>query len=651
MQFRYLNIWHFVIRFVLLLNVHKLIFMKLKFTLFFILLFKFSFHICGQQTVTFGLGNTKNITVTSSSKSIDGAKTLQSSGYLPNLNSASRFLSQATLGAKISEIQLVANLGKEKWLDTQLELPNFFGMEAYVKELHKIRVDSMLRNNPSGGYTLDNVNVENWFFNASWFQGSLTAPDVVRWRMALALSEILVVSRNSDLDGEPYGMASYYDILLRNAFGNYRTLLDSITYHPAMGSYLTFLNNHAANPSKQIYPDENYAREIMQLFSIGLFKLNLDGSEMKDANNKSIPTYSNTDIANLAKVFTGLGWGDRPYLGQNKKDKFSYTKRMKFFPLDSLDWSYYHGNLIYKGHDPSAKIFLGSYLPNRSSLPTAQWELDISDALTIIFNHPNVAPFISRRLIQRLVSSNPSPAYIRRIATIFNNNGLGVRGDLKAVMRAILLDPEACDCNADQNSNYSGMLREPFVRYMNLMRGLKLTTKGGIYRNSMNDIYTRIEQIPLNSPSVFNFFKPDYIPDGDLKAANKYAPEFQLLNSQTLTGYVNALNRWLIDDSPSELWSLFSNETYKSDQNPRFDLAMDSTLAKNENISQLLDKYNLILAHGAIPKANIETIRRAVVSMPYTYDYYGKPNQDDIYRRIRMAIFLIMSSPDYLINR
>jgi uncharacterized protein (DUF1800 family) len=625
-------------------------FMKLKLTVFFIFLFKIS-QICGQQTVTFGLGNTKNITVTSSSNSSDGAKTLQSSGYLPNLNSASRFLSQATLGAKLADIQSVANLGKEKWLDNQLAMSNSFSMSGYVRYMHRIRVDSMLRNNPSGGYTLDNVGVENWFFDASWFQGSLTAPDAVRWRTALALSEILVVSRNSDLDGEPYGMASYYDILLRNAFGNYRAILDSITYHPAMGSYLTFLNNKAANPAKQIYPDENYAREIMQLFSIGLFKLNLDGSEMKDANNKSIPTYTNTDIANLAKVFTGLGWGDRRYLGQYQKDKWSYTKRMKFFPLDSLDWSYWNGNPIYKGHDPGAKTFLGSTIPNRTSLPTAQWEQDIPDALNIIFNHPNVAPFVSRRLIQRLVTSNPSPAYIQRIATIFNNNGSGVRGDLKAVVRAILLDPEACDCNADQNSNYAGMLREPFVRYMNLMRGLKLTTQGGVYRNSMNDIYNRIEQIPLYSPTVFNFFKPDYIPDGDLKTANRYAPEFQLLNSQTLTGYANALNRWLIDDSPSEFWNLFDNETYKPDQDPSFDLASDSTLAKNDYVPQLLDKYNMILAHGAIPKANLEIIRKAIVSMPYTYDWQGKVNQDDIYRRIRIAVFLIMSSPDYLINR
>ncbi|MCU0470501.1 MAG: DUF1800 domain-containing protein [Arcicella sp.] len=623
--------------------------MKSKFIFFFIFLFKLNTHINAQQTITFGLGNVKNVTVTSSSSTTDGAKTLQSSGYLPNYNAASRFLSHATLGAKMTDIQNVANVGKEQWIDNQLNMPNSFGMETYLRSLHQIIVDSLRRNNPAGNYTLDNTDVQNWHFDATWFQGAMTAPDVLRWRVALALSEILVVSRISDLDGEPYGLASYYDILLSNAFGNYRTILDKITYHPAMGSYLTFLNNHATNTTKQIYPDENYAREIMQLFSIGLYKLNLDGTEMKDANNKSIPTYTNTDIANLAKVFTGLGWGDRPYLGHYQKDKWSYTKRMKFFPLDSLE--YYQGwwqPKIYNGHEPGAKSFLGSTVPSR---PVVQGEQDIQDALNIVFNHPNVAPFISRRLIQRLVSSNPSPAYIQRVATVFNNNGSGVRGDLKAVVRAILLDPEACDCNADQTNNYAGMLREPFVRYMNLMRGLKLTTQGSTYRNTMYSLYNAIEQIPMYSPTVFNFFQPDYIPDGDLKTAGKYAPEFQLLNSQTLTGYMNALNGWLINDDPTEFWYLFPNESYKPDLDPGFDLAADSSLATNEKLPQLLDKYNMLLAHGAVSKSNIEIIRNAIASMPYTYDYYGQPNEEDIYRRIRVAIFLIMSSPDYLINR
>ena len=623
--------------------------MNLRFITVIIILSLLNSYAFAQQTVIFGLGTVKNVTVSSSSTSNSGLSTLQSSGYLPNYNSAARFLSQATLGTNLTEIQNVATLGKEQWLDAQLNMTNSFGMETYLRSLHQIIVDSLLRNTPTGGYTLDNVSLNNWHFDATWFQGSMTAPDMLRWRVALALSEIFVVSRVSDLDNDPYGMASYYDVLLSNAFGNYRTLLDKITYHPAMASYLTFMNNHATNSSKQIYPDENYAREIMQLFSIGLYKLNIDGSEMKDANNKPIPTYTNSDIAGLAKVFTGLGWGDRQYLGQSQKDKWSFTKRLKFYPLDSLEYyQHYYRPTIYNGHEPGSKTFLGSTIPNR---PVIQGEQDIQDALNTIFNHANVGPFMARRLIQRLVSSNPSPAYIQRVATVFNNNGSGVRGDLKAVIRAILLDPEACDCNIDKSNNYAGMLREPFVRYMNLMRGLKLTTTGGVYRNAMNDLYDRIEQIPIYSPTVFNFFQPDYIPDGDLKIAQKYAPEFQLLNSQTLTGYINGLNRWLINDDPNEFWQLFTGETYKADQDPRFDLSPDYSLARNDKLPQLLDKYNLILAHGSITKGNIEIIRKAIASMPYAENTSGVPDPDKCFRRVRIAIYLIMASPDYLINR
>jgi Protein of unknown function (DUF1800) len=254
-------------------------------------------------------------------------------------------------------------------------------------------------------------------------------------------------------------------------------------------------------------------------------------------------------------------------------------------------------------------------------------------------------------LIQRLISSNPSPDYIQRVATIFNNNGSGVRGDLKAVIKAILLDPEARDNNPDDNSNYAGMLREPFIRYMNLMRGLKLTTTGGVYRNVLYNVYDRLDQIPMASNTVFNFFQPDYQPDGDLKIAGKYAPEFQLLNSQTLTNYFNALNEWVVRDNPTNYWSYFGSEKNKEDQNPSFDLRADNILTKNNRLAELLDKYNLILAHGRLSASSIAAIKTVILGIPLREDSLGVPNEDDAYLRIRMAIYLMMSSPDYLINR
>jgi uncharacterized protein (DUF1800 family) len=609
--------------------------------------------IVAQRIVTFGLGNAKSVSVTASSNDNTGIRTLQNSGYLPNQNAASRFLSQATLGKNISQIQNVATIGIESWVNTQLNLPNLFNIQSYVLGIHQSIVDSLLRDTPSGGYTLANTNVSDWHFDIAWFQGAMTSSDVLRWRVGLALSEIFVTSRNSSFQNNPYALSSYYDMLMNNAFGNYRTLLDNMTYHPVMGEYLTFLNNHATDiaDGKQVYPDENYAREIMQLFSIGLYKLNIDGTEQKDANNKSIPTYDNNDIAGLAKVFTGLSWGDSRYLGDDDKDEWSYTKRMKFFGIDSSDakkntWK--TNPRIVNGHEPGGKSFLGQTIPNR---PVLQGELDIQDALNVVFNHPNVGPFLSRRLIQRLVNSNPSSAYIQRVATVFNNNGSGVRGDLKAVIKAILLDPEARDNNADENSNYAGMLREPFVRYMNLMKGVKLTTTGGVYRNVLYNTYDQLDQIPMASNTVFNFFQPDYQPDGDLKSAGKFAPEFQLLNAQTLTNYFNALNEWLVKDNPSSFWSYFGNEKYKTDQNARFDFVLDNVLTKNIRLAELLDKYNMILAHGRLSANSIAAIKTVLLGIPLREDVSGVPNVNDAYLRIRMAIYLIMSSPDYLINR
>ncbi len=606
-----------------------------------------------QQTTTIGKGNLQKVNVFSSSTAVNGQRTLTSTGFLPNYSAAARFLSQATFGNTYTEIQKVANQGIEKWLDDQLAMSNSFRIETYVQNLHQSMVDSLNIKNNVNTYTLANVGVSNWHFDAAWFQGCMTAPDQLRWRVAFALSEILVTSRISAFDGNPYALASYYDVLMDNAFGNYRTLLDKITYHPAMGSYLTFLNNHATDVGKQTYPDENYAREIMQLFSIGLYQLNLDGSEKKDANGQLIPTYNNDDIANLAKVFTGLSWGDGTYLGINAKDIWSYTKRMKFYGIDSSDakknpWK--TNPRIVDGHERGAKTFLGSTVDPTASRTAMQGEADIQDALNIIFNHPNVGPFVSRRLIQRLITSNPSPAFIQRIATVFNNNGSGVRGDLKAVIRAILLDPEARNCCGDDTGTF-GKLREPFVRYMNLIKGLNLTVTGGIFRNAMARVYDQTAQRPLSSPSVFNFYSPDYIPNGPLKDTGKVGPEFQLLSSQTLTGYFNALNDWLVNDDPTDYYGLFTGETYKPNQDPKFNTVADYVLTRNDKLPQLLDKYNLILANGRLSTESLNTISQAIKGMPYSEDANGVPNTTEAYRRVRLAIFLIMTSPDYLINK
>lgn len=240
-----------------------------------------------QNTQTFGKGNIKGVTVNASSNASKGIKTLMSTGYIPNPKASSRFLSQATLGPKLTEILSLQNQGIEPWLDEQFAMNPNFNLQNYVQNMHQSMVDSLKLQNPAGNYTLNNVFIDDWAFDVAWFQANMVSMDKLRWRVSLALSQIFVTSRISAFDNNPYALASYYDMLNKNAFGNYRSLIDSVTYHPAMAVYLTYLNNHATDTlaisttnqtKKKVFPDENYAREIMQLFSIGLFELNNNGT-------------------------------------------------------------------------------------------------------------------------------------------------------------------------------------------------------------------------------------------------------------------------------------------------------------------------------------------------------------------------------------
>ena len=607
------------------------------------------------QQVTFGKGYVNGVHVSSSSNSSKSINTLLGNGYLPNAKAASVFLSQATLGATLPNIQTVQIQGIDAWLEQQLQMPNSFNLTSYVQGLHQYMVDSINATRPIPSYTIDSVFAGDILFDIAWFQGAMTSPDELRWRVGLALSEIFVTSRISAFDNNPYALASYYDILHKNALGNYRSLLDSITYSPVMGVYLTYMNNHATDTTdiKQVFPDENYAREVMQLFSIGLYELNQDGTEKKDSQGNPIPTYDNDDIANLAKVFTGLSWAESSYLGQRNKNDRSYIYPMKFFAVDSSDayiryWRSTHR--IVNGHEYGPKTFLNSTIPAR---PIAQGKEDIKDALDILFNHPNVPPFMAIRLIQHLVKSNPSPAYIKRVADVFSNNGEGIRGDLKAVIKAILLDPEARDCCSDSYDKTTGHLREPFLRYMNLTKGLELgKNQGGVYRNVMRDVYNRLEQRPLSSPSVFNFYQPSYVPDGPLAAVGKVGPEFQMLNSLSAANYMNAMHQYLIQNNTVQYWGLFNNESYKPNQDPKFDLSADFDLARDERLNEFLDKYNLILAQGKVSPETVKTIKEAIKSQALRIDSAtGAVNSSDADRRLRLGLFLLMVSPDYMINR
>ncbi len=568
-----------------------------------------------------GMGHVDGVVITSSDANSQPNETLERSGFLPNHNAASKLTAQTTFGATLSTIEEIAEMGFEDWVDTQMSLPLATSLEGEVTTYHDFRRAG--ENDPEAGSSM-------LFWDYAWWQYHMSQPDFLRQRVAFALSEILVISRNSGFGNNPYAFADYYDILLRHAFGNYRDLLQEVTYHPAMGEYLTYINNPKTDIEENRFPDENYAREVMQLFSIGLFELNPDGTRKLDGSGAPIPTYDNDDISEFSKIFTGLMWGDRdPIINQffrNDRDRLSFT-----IPMQMLN----------DMHEPGPKTLLnGSVVPDRSPVDGIA---DIEDALDNLFEHPNVGPFIGKLLIQRLVTSNPSPGYVSRVSAAFDDNGSGVRGDMQAVVKAIILDKEARSCDAVEDSSF-GMLREPFIRYVQLCNAFNLSTESGKFRNAMNDINNLINQMPLSSPSVFNFFQPDHQPIGDIADQDLVAPEFQIVNSQSLIGYLNGLNEWIVRDRPADEWSLYNDEEVPENEKSFFQLDDEIAIATDDRLHELVDRLNLVVAHGRLTQRTEEIIINALKEFP-------DGDREELDQRVRVAIYLVMSSPEFLINR
>jgi uncharacterized protein (DUF1800 family) len=408
---------------------------------------------------------------------------------------AFRFLNQATLGATESDAHLLMKAGFSKWLEWQFNLPASLQTPYIYNQLSR------------SNEVTPPARIDIWLHNA------LHGEDQLRQRVALALSEIMVVSSKGSLSQITPALTSYHDMLANNAFGNYRDLLEDVTLHPAMGIYLSMLGNRNPDIENNVRPDENYAREVLQLFSIGLVELNQDGSVKKDPFGDPIPTYTQEIVEGFAHVFTGWDYNDIA----NNSGPLLLTDPLRTIPMEVRP----------KFHDYGPKTLL-----NGVTLPMSQTgEKDLEDALDNIFEHPNLGPFIATRLIQRLVTSNPTHNYIENIADVFNDNGEGVRGDLGAVVRAILFNPEARWGTAIDTT---GKLKEPLLRVTQIWRAYDATPLGGGHVNlrPAGDL----GQGPLQAESVFNFFSPFYAPSGEIMDAELVAPELQLS-----TDYLNAL--------------------------------------------------------------------------------------------------------------
>ncbi len=595
------------------------------------LLFCFLFIPLSQvaQEVILGAGNSNGISVSTSNDSklyeggfiASGEKTINGDGLDAKRIEAARFLSQATFGANRDLTDHVAEIGIEKWIDQQLVIsPNYLenSIEETYDEIFQIFLDK-------GGDSVDYFFRPHWIhLDYAWWDNTIKGNDLLRQRMAYALSQILVISVESNLAGYGNALASYYDILTRNAFGNYRDVIQEVTESIAMGNYLSHFNNAKTDTVENTNPDENYAREIMQLFTIGLYELNQDGSFKLDEDGNTIDTYDNEDIKEFAKIFTGYSVGARrdsvdPVFGNSL-----FISEVNV-PMKMYD----------EFHEPGEK-----HLINGVTIPAGQTgEKDVSDALDLLFNHENVGPFLATRLIQYFIKSNPTPSYVEDIAMVFNNNGDNVRGDLSAVLKAILLHPEARECEWISHHT-QGKLREPILRYTTIARHFGANSNyNDHFWNLSNSFLSSVDQHPLHAPTVFNFYSPDYSPNGEISDAGLIAPEFEILNSGTSINYANWVYFWVefeyllaarSQDLPEDVDNVIATDLTRL-----FDYAKDADV--------LLDELDSFLCHGQLSQRTRDIIKETLNDQPLT--------ASGLTSRVQLATYLILISPDYNIQK
>lgn len=569
-----------------------------------------------------GAGHDKEIKISASSNQSTAQKTIDGFDIQnqDQLKEASRFLAHSTFGADMATIRMTAAMGYEAWLDEQFSLPMqsmrdmLYTIAPLLNDFDEEEMEEE-EDIPAGAYQT----------RSSWFQYNITAPDLLRQRMAFTLSEIFVINTNSDFF-EDVGVlsADYYDLMLKNSFADYRNLLMDVSRSPAMGVFLSHFNNQKANPDLNINPDENYAREIMQLFSIGLWELNPDGSRKYDANGQFIPTYTNADIKEFAQVFTGLSDG-------------RVNGEFGEYADDILDRSNSHlpMRMYEQYHDKSSKVLLNGYV-----IPANQsGDQDLDMTIDHLSTHPNTAPFIAQSLIKFFTSSNPSPAYVQRVVSAFNPME---ENNLQSVIKAILLDPEVRN-PVNKEAYTGGKLREPLVRFMNYLKGFHLSTSyNGVYPYEFPCTGSNIGQSPLQAPSVFNFFLPDYQAPGPITQRYMTSPEFQLLNSSNAMGLINemdklAIRRFYLFDCYEEYVeddfggdpSYFSEEDYFMDYEELRNTATQPEV--------LINHLDILLANGLLTDFTKGVVKNAIQQLP---------DSDD---RIRMATYLILISPDYAI--
>jgi uncharacterized protein (DUF1800 family) len=527
---------------------------------------------------------------------------------------AARLLAQGTFGPTLDEITSTSTQTYREWFGAQV------GATATleVPQLPTPTTDQLVL----------------------WWTTAVNAPDQLRQRVSFALSQILVVSEQAgSLLGKNQAVANYEDMLTSGAFGNFRDILDAISHSPVMGVYLTYFKNQKPDPTTGVHADENYAREVMQLFTVGLVMLNPDGTPKLDGSGNPIPTYGLPEVENLARVFTG--WGSAPI----PPDTIS-SPNAWLYDYDLMDPMACYANY----HDTGSKTIIGGVV-----IPTGgTCESDMKTSLDALFNHPNAGPFIGKQLIQRLVTSNPSPAYVSRVTAAFNNDGAGVRGDMLAVVEAILTDPEA------RMAGTAAKLREPMIRFTNLYRAFAASDSGdaNISENLIVEQgYGEYEQQPFFSPTVFNFFRPTYLEPGPLANMNLVAPEFQITNEDTEVLLTNLLENqaYQFKDSAGDQFS--GPDGYAGTIGPT-NVLLNTTEWEPfaSDTATLVDKMGLVFFGGSMPDSMRTTVIN-YINAPGT-GQGGNPvspptsaSAATAALSVIDAAYLIVTSPQYAIQR
>ena len=539
-----------------------------------------------------------------------------------------RFLAQASFGPTEDEIRSLYESDGDfaTWIDEQITAPNTSILEAFDDHMRDAGLD------PLNKRDLELDWQKRMLLSDILWERFVHGEDQLRQRVAFALSQIFVISDLSDaLFNDARGVANYHDVMTQHAFGNYRDLLEAVTLNPTMGEYLSMVRNEKADLVRNIRPDENFAREMMQLFTIGLVELNDDGTQRSDEGGNAIPTYDQNITKAFASVFTGWIYGNAPYWYWT--DWFNESTVLPMKPFEAY-------------HDTQSKTLL-----NGEILPAGQTaQQDLTAALDNVFSHPNVAPFISKQLIQRLVTSNPSPDYVQRVSGVFNNNGRGEKGDLEAVVRAILLDSEARTRSPETIATF-GKVKEPILKFTSLMRAFDveasqpLTDDTMVERETIRFFWPGYDygQRPYGAPSVFNFYRPDYKPTAISATYDVVSPELQILNEKNIT----AMSNW----AGSIIFNAYDFLRADCEESLNYESGVgclyakfDSEVELARDIDDLLDHLDVLMLSGQMS----DDMRTVVVNHIASFDEADE--QQRLYR-VAEAVYLIWMSPEFAIQR